>query len=169
MVGQPCAQAAIARGHKVRGIGRDPAKLPTELRQNLESFVVSSGIYDIPSLDRAVANVDAVICAYGFLPEVLVEGQLMLLRAAERAGVKVNKKKYTSQATRTLNKHQWLILFRFSMPHPGTTIGPWATSASTSLTTHIWFLMPRSASALASSPSTCSLVSSRGPDLGSRD
>ncbi|KAJ5481633.1 hypothetical protein N7475_000445 [Penicillium sp. IBT 31633x] len=89
MVGQPCAQAAIARGHKVRGIGRDPAKLPTELRQNLESFVVSSGIYDIPSLDRAVANVDAVICAYGFLPEVLVEGQLMLLRAAERAGVKI--------------------------------------------------------------------------------
>lgn len=98
MVGQPCAKAAILRGHEVRGIGRDPAKLPTEIRQNLEGFVVSSGIYDIPSLDRAVANVDAVICAYGFLPEVLVEGQLTFLRAAERAGVKVGKTlEYTNQ------------------------------------------------------------------------
>ncbi|CAI7676968.1 unnamed protein product [Penicillium manginii] len=34
-------------------------------------------------------GVDAVICAYGFLPEVSVEGQLMLLRATERAGVKI--------------------------------------------------------------------------------
>lgn len=90
MVGQPCAKAAIARGHQVRGIGRSPEKLPADIRQDLESFVVSSGIYDISALDRAVANVDAVICAYGFLPEVLVEGQLMLLRAAERAGVKVS-------------------------------------------------------------------------------
>lgn len=91
MVGQPCAEAAIARGHQVRGIGRDPEKLPAKLRQQLESFVTSSGIYDMAALERAVANVDAVICAYGFQPECLVEGQLLLLRAAERAGVKVGR------------------------------------------------------------------------------
>lgn len=89
MVGQTCAEATISQGHQVRGIGRDPEKLPVHIRQNLEDFVLSKGLYDIPALDRAVAGVDAVICAYGFLPEVLVEGQLMLLRAAERAGVKV--------------------------------------------------------------------------------
>lgn len=93
MVGRPCAEAAIARNHQVRGIGRDPNKLPTELREKLEGFVTSSGIYDIDALDRAVAGVDAIICAYGFEPEVLVEGQLLLLRAAERAGVKVSLEK----------------------------------------------------------------------------
>ncbi|KAL1614111.1 hypothetical protein SLS56_012187 [Neofusicoccum ribis] len=46
-------------------------------------------IYDIAALDRAVAGVDAVICAYAALPEILLEGQLLLLRAAERAGVKI--------------------------------------------------------------------------------
>ncbi|PQE05153.1 hypothetical protein CJF31_00011029 [Rutstroemia sp. NJR-2017a BVV2] len=88
-VGLPCAAYAITQGHRVRGIGRDPAKLPIPLRTQLESFVTSSGIYDIPALDKAVATVDAVICAYGYTPEVVVEGQLLLLRAAERAGVKI--------------------------------------------------------------------------------
>jgi nucleoside-diphosphate-sugar epimerase len=88
-VGLPCAAYAITHGHQVRGIGRDPEKLPMTFRTKLESFVTSSGIYDIPALDKAVANVDAVICAYGYTPEVVVEGQLLLLRAAERAGVKV--------------------------------------------------------------------------------
>jgi nucleoside-diphosphate-sugar epimerase len=88
-VGLPCASYALTHGHRVRGIGRDSAKLPLSLRTKLESFVTSNGIYDIPALDRAVADVDAVVCAYGYAPEVVVEGQLLLLRAAERAGVKV--------------------------------------------------------------------------------
>ena len=36
----------------------------------------------------AVHGVDAIICAYAALPELALEGQLLLLRAAERAGVK---------------------------------------------------------------------------------
>lgn len=90
MVGQPCAEYAISKGHQVRGMGRDPAKVPASLREKLEGFVTSSGIYDIPALDKAVSGVDAIVCAYGFSPEVVLEGQLLLLRAAERAGVKVS-------------------------------------------------------------------------------
>ncbi|KAI3397028.1 hypothetical protein diail_11263 [Diaporthe ilicicola] len=101
MVGQPCAEQAIAKGHRVRGIGRDPDKVPASLRDNLEGFVTSTGIYDIPALDKAVAGVDAVICAYTFLPEVVVEGQLLLLRAAERAGVKASVINVQSMITAT--------------------------------------------------------------------
>lgn len=84
------AEYAISKGHRVRGMGRDPAKVPASIREKLEGFVTTSGIYDIPALDKAVSGVDAIVCAYGFSPEVVLEGQLLLLRAAERAGVKVN-------------------------------------------------------------------------------
>lgn len=90
MVGQPCAEYAISKGHRVRGMGRDPAKVPVSIREKLEGFVTTTGIYDIPALDKAVSGVDAIVCAYGFSPEVVLEGQLLLLRAAERAGVKVS-------------------------------------------------------------------------------
>ncbi|KAL0480566.1 NAD(P)-binding protein [Acrasis kona] len=43
--------------------------------------------YDIQALDRAVKGVDAIICAYSGLPELHLDGQLLLLRAAERSGV----------------------------------------------------------------------------------
>ncbi|GME61476.1 NmrA-like family protein [Neofusicoccum parvum] len=88
-VGIPCAEAAIARGHSVRGLARSAAKLDKDLIQRLEGFEEMESIYDIAALDRAVAGVDAVICAYAALPEILLEGQLLLLRAAERAGVKI--------------------------------------------------------------------------------
>lgn len=90
MVGQPCAEYAISKGHRVRGIGRDPSKVPASIRENLEGFVTSSGIYDLPALDKAVSGVDAIVCAWGGAPEMIIEGQLLLLRAAERAGVKVS-------------------------------------------------------------------------------
>lgn len=51
--------------------------------------MVSRNHYDIAALERAVDGVDAVVCAYAGLPELALEGQLLLLRAAERAGVKV--------------------------------------------------------------------------------
>jgi nucleoside-diphosphate-sugar epimerase len=89
MVGLPCARAALSRGHTVRGLGRDPDKVPKSILERLESFEIISDIYDIPALDRAVKGVDAIICAYTYASEVVVEGQLLLLRAAERAGVKV--------------------------------------------------------------------------------
>lgn len=90
MVGRPCAEAALARGHSVRGLGRSPEKLGQDLYRCLERFEKSNGIYDLDALDRAVAGVDAVICAYGCEPELVVDGQLLLLRAAERAGVKAS-------------------------------------------------------------------------------
>jgi nucleoside-diphosphate-sugar epimerase len=89
MVGRPCAEVALAKGHAVRGLGRNPQHLDDAIYRRLERFEKSTGIYDIPALDRAVSGVDAIICAYGFKPEVVIEGQLLLLRAAERAGVKV--------------------------------------------------------------------------------
>lgn len=89
MVGLPCAKAALARGHSVRGLGRNREKVPEDILQQLENFVQYTGIYDIPALDRAVKGVDAIICAYTYAPEVVIEGQLLLLRAAERAGIKI--------------------------------------------------------------------------------
>jgi hypothetical protein len=52
------------------------------------------GLHDIAAMDKAVAGVDAVICALAGLPEMFLETQLLLLRAAEGAGVKVG---YTTQ------------------------------------------------------------------------
>ncbi|KAF2009471.1 NmrA-like family protein [Aaosphaeria arxii CBS 175.79] len=87
-VGLPCAEAALERGHTVRGLSRSPEKVPEDLRRRLEGFEAIEDMYDIAALDRAVAGVDAIICAYSCIPESILEGQLLLLRAAERAGVK---------------------------------------------------------------------------------
>ena len=116
MVGLPCAHAALSRGHTVRGLGRNPNKLPDDLSRRLESFVQSASIYDIPALDRAVKGVDAIICAYTYAPEVVVEGQLLLLRAAERAGVKVWLKCQNLARELTIGP-------RSSTLPPGTTTG----------------------------------------------
>lgn len=88
-VGVPCARAALARGHKVRGLARDANRLPGDFRDQLEGFETLSDIYDIDAMDRAVNGVDAIICSFAGLPEIFMESQLLLLRAAERAGVKV--------------------------------------------------------------------------------
>jgi uncharacterized protein YbjT (DUF2867 family) len=94
LVGLPCAKAAIARGHKVRGLARSARKLPKEVHDQLEGFEPMVGLHDIAAMDKAVAGVDAIICALAGLPEMFLETQLLLLRAAERAGVKV---RYTTQ------------------------------------------------------------------------
>ena len=88
-IGSRAAQYALSCGHQVRGLGRSPSKLDNKLLSRLESFVQSITYYDIPALDLAVSGpVDAVICAYTGLPELGLDGQLLLLRAAERAGIK---------------------------------------------------------------------------------
>ncbi|KAK3203406.1 hypothetical protein GRF29_112g1233190 [Pseudopithomyces chartarum] len=86
-VGQHLARHAIAKGLSVRGLGRSPEKLDPSIQ--LESFVQSSSYYDVPALDAAVNGVDAIIVAYLGTPELAVDGHLLLLRAAERAGVRV--------------------------------------------------------------------------------
>jgi uncharacterized protein YbjT (DUF2867 family) len=88
-VGKQAAIAGLERGHQIRGLGRSPSKLDPTVLSGLESFVKSENYYDIAALEKAVQGVDAVICAYGGLPELALDGQLLLLRAAERAGIKV--------------------------------------------------------------------------------
>jgi hypothetical protein len=88
-IGQHAARYALSQNHQVRGLGRTPEKLDASLRDGLESFVTSKVYYDIPALDAACKSVDAVICAYGGFPEMHLDAQLLLLRATERAGVKI--------------------------------------------------------------------------------
>jgi nucleoside-diphosphate-sugar epimerase len=87
-IGQRCALYALSHGHQVRGLGRSPSKLPGSISTKLESFVQSKNCYDIEALDKAVTGVDAIITAYGWTMTLLLDGQLLLLRAAERAGVR---------------------------------------------------------------------------------
>lgn len=86
-IGQHLARHAIAKGLTVRGLGRSPEKLDPSIE--LESFVKSKNYYDTPALEVAVNGVDAIIVAYMGTPELQIEGQLLLLRAAERAGVRI--------------------------------------------------------------------------------
>lgn len=88
-LGQRLANAAIARGAQVRGLGRNPSKLPSTLLEKLESFVQSENYYDIPAIEKALTGVDAVICAYSTDPTLYLDGGLILLRAAERKGVNI--------------------------------------------------------------------------------
>lgn len=87
-IGQELIDALLSRGHRVRALARSPSKLPPHRLAALESFVQSSTYYDIDALDRACNGVDGVICAYSGIPELQLDGQLLLLRAAERANVK---------------------------------------------------------------------------------
>jgi len=87
-LGQFFTRSALSRGHQVRGLGRSPFKLPQDLLLSLESFMSSSSFYDITAVERAVTGVDAIISTYGNVPGLTLEGQLILFRAAERAGVK---------------------------------------------------------------------------------
>ncbi|KAI7772236.1 hypothetical protein LZL87_007597 [Fusarium oxysporum] len=88
LLGQRLAQAALNDGMRVRGLGRNPGKLNITITEQLESFIQSDNYYDITALDRAVIGVDAIICAYQADPVLNLDGCLLLLRAAERAGVK---------------------------------------------------------------------------------
>ncbi|KAI1352439.1 NAD(P)-binding protein [Xylaria sp. FL0043] len=88
-IGQKLVDSLLRRGHQVRALARSPEKLSAATAARLENFVKSSSYYDVPAIEAACAGVDAVICAYNGSPELLVEGQLFLLRAAERSGVKI--------------------------------------------------------------------------------
>lgn len=49
---------------------------------------MSASYYDTPAIEEAVGDVDAVVSAYANVPGLTLGGQLILLRAAERAGIK---------------------------------------------------------------------------------
>ena len=88
-LGQRLATIALSRGISVRGLGRTPSSLPPSLASHLESFITSTSYYDIPALDLAVSGVDAIINAYAPHPLLDLDGSLLLLRAAERADIKI--------------------------------------------------------------------------------
>ncbi|CAH0021043.1 unnamed protein product [Clonostachys rhizophaga] len=81
-MGSRLAKAATARGLSVHDLGSDASKVPKGV--NLETFVTSTPYYDIPAIEKAAQGVDAIICAY--MSRI---GHLILLRAAERAVVKI--------------------------------------------------------------------------------
>ncbi|KAM0437892.1 hypothetical protein ACHAPT_002257 [Fusarium lateritium] len=89
MVGQSLARFALAQGHQVRGLSRNPEKLDTDIAAKLESFVACRDFFDTPSLAQAVKDVDAVISALPPVSSIIGAGQLALLLAAEQAGVKI--------------------------------------------------------------------------------
>ena len=82
-------QHALAAGHQVRGLGRSPSKLPSDLLSKLESFIELPNYTDAPTLAGAVKGVDAVICAYRGFPTAVLESQIALLRATEAEGIKI--------------------------------------------------------------------------------
>lgn len=88
-LGQHLARAALDRDHQVRGLGRSPNKIDSTLQSKLESFVSMASYYDVQAIDTACHKVDAIVVAYSGKPELQLEGQLILLRAAERAGIEV--------------------------------------------------------------------------------
>ncbi|KAK7211538.1 hypothetical protein V2G26_018716 [Clonostachys chloroleuca] len=88
-VGIPVAEAALKRGYQVRGLARNPDRLSKGLLERLESFETLTGPHDIAALERAVAGVDAVVSTIAATAETIMETQVLLLKAAERAGVKI--------------------------------------------------------------------------------
>ncbi|KAI9038462.1 uncharacterized protein KD926_010774 [Aspergillus affinis] len=79
----------LTRGLSVRGLGRNPSKLPPRLSQALESFIPCTSHADVDALHTAVTGVDAIACAYTTDPVLYLEGGLLLLRAVEAANVKI--------------------------------------------------------------------------------
>lgn len=86
-VGKHLVDALLARGHDVRGLGRDASKLAQGLHDKLNSFVEIKAYNDVNAIDRACSGVDGIINAYTGAPEISLDAQLILLRAAERAGI----------------------------------------------------------------------------------
>lgn len=87
-IGQKLIDSFLNRNQAVRILARNPSSIPSATLSKLEGVIQSSSYYDIDALDRACKGVDAVVCAFSGIPELQLEGQLLLLRAAERAGVK---------------------------------------------------------------------------------
>lgn len=72
----------------VRGLARTTAKLPADLLAAPHAEYVDADAYDVGAYERACRDVDAVICAYRGVPALGLDAQLLLMRAADRAGVK---------------------------------------------------------------------------------
>jgi len=90
MIGERIAKEALARGHQVTAIVRDPARLAVA-DNNLR--VVGGDVLDAGSVAAAVVGHDAVISAVGPSagdgdPQMLVQAAHALVEGLGRAGVK---------------------------------------------------------------------------------
>jgi hypothetical protein len=85
-IGRELHLSALRRGHQVRGLGRSPQKLDPSCA--VESFVVIADHLDVEAYEQACQGVDAVICAWTQDPRLVLDAQLLLFRAAEKANVK---------------------------------------------------------------------------------
>ncbi|KAH0834529.1 putative NAD dependent epimerase/dehydratase [Fonsecaea pedrosoi] len=74
-------------GAQVRGLARNRSKLAPDKAQALESFHEMEAWYDVPAIKKALLGVDAVICAYGPVPELVLDAQLLLVRLMEEQGI----------------------------------------------------------------------------------
>ncbi len=86
--GKLLVDRALAQGHQVTALLRDPTKLPA---RHERLSVVRADVLDAPSVERAVQGQDAVVFAVGAglsKSTVRTEGGKNVVRAMERAGVK---------------------------------------------------------------------------------
>jgi putative NADH-flavin reductase len=88
MIGRRVAEEALARGHGVRAIVRDPARLTV----SHERLAATKGeALDAASVAEGVRGADAVVSAYGpgrAAPQSLVEAARSLVAGLGRAGVR---------------------------------------------------------------------------------
>jgi nucleoside-diphosphate-sugar epimerase len=87
-LGVHIVRSAIRRGHRVRALGRSVKKMPQDLCNQLESFFEITDFSDGAAFERACTGVDAIIVAWNEEPRLVLDAQLVLLRAAERTGIK---------------------------------------------------------------------------------
>jgi uncharacterized protein YbjT (DUF2867 family) len=88
--GRQLLTQALARGYTVTALVRDPSKLQLD---HPKLVVVQGNVLDAGSVEEAVRDQDAVLCALGhkrFLPptHILSEGTRNILRAMETHGVR---------------------------------------------------------------------------------
>ncbi|OCT44374.1 putative NAD dependent epimerase/dehydratase [Cladophialophora carrionii] len=86
-IGQKLIEPLRQRGAQVRGLARHKSKMAPGKLQLLESFHDMEAWHDVPAIRKALQGVDAVICAYGPVPELVLEGQLLLVRLMEEQGI----------------------------------------------------------------------------------
>ena len=89
-IGQKLIEPIRKRGVQVRGLARNKSKMDPERLDTLESFHGMEAWHDVAAIKKALIGVDAVICAYGPVPELVLEGQLLLVRLMEEQGIKVS-------------------------------------------------------------------------------
>ena len=88
--GREVVKQALERGHHVVALARNPSKINT---QHERLRVVQGDVMKPESLDAAMANVDAVVCALGHKrwlgpSKILSEGTRNIVRAMQTHGVK---------------------------------------------------------------------------------